>query len=81
VVEVGNNRYRLIGRVFYARDRHSEGIIYILRVMDHAEYDKKRWIDDCGCRKPQPKKKSPTATTTRSRRWTTIRVQTKKSGR
>jgi len=51
VFDVGNNRYRLIGRVNYAR-----GIVYVLKVMDHAEYDKGRWIDDCGCHEPPPKR-------------------------
>jgi mRNA interferase HigB len=51
VFDVGNNRFRLIGRVNYRR-----GIIYVLGVMDHIEYDKKRWVDDCGCHKPPPKK-------------------------
>jgi mRNA interferase HigB len=50
VFDVGNNRFRLIGRINYGR-----GIVYVLRVMDHAEYDRKHWIDDCGCRKPPPK--------------------------
>jgi mRNA interferase HigB len=49
VFDVGNNRFRLIGRVNYAK-----GIIYVLRVMDHPEYDKKLWVDDCGCHKPPP---------------------------
>ena len=52
VFDVGNNRYRLIGRVNYAR-----GIVYVLKVMDHAEYEKGRWIDDCGCHEPPPKRK------------------------
>src|SRR5205823_402955 len=51
VFDVGNNRFRLIGRVFYAT-----GKLYILKVMDHREYDQKRWIDDCGCHKPPPRK-------------------------
>jgi mRNA interferase HigB len=51
VFDVGNNRFRLIGRVNYAR-----GVIYVLRVMDHAEYDKKRWVDDCGCHRPPPRR-------------------------
>ncbi len=50
VYDVGNNHYRLIGRVNYAK-----GIIYILKVMDHREYDKKAWVDDCGCHKPAPR--------------------------
>ena len=52
VFDVGNNRYRLIGRVFYAK-----GIIYVLKVMDHAQYDKRRWVDECGCHEPPPKRK------------------------
>jgi mRNA interferase HigB len=54
VFDVGNNRFRLIGRVNYAR-----GIVYVLRVMDHREYDMKLWVDDCGCHKPPPKKPAP----------------------
>jgi mRNA interferase HigB len=59
VFDVGNNRYRLIGRVNYAR-----GIIFVLLPMDHEEYDRRPWADECGCHKPPPKrvpapKKSP----------------------
>jgi len=53
VFDVGNNRYRLIGRINYTK-----GILYVLRVMDHTEYDKNLWVDDCGCHKPPPKKPS-----------------------
>ena len=49
VFDVGNNRFRLIGRVNYRR-----GIVYVLRVMDHAEYDKNLWVEDCGCYRPPP---------------------------
>ena len=55
VFDVGNNRFRVIGRVNYARR-----IVYVLRVMDHAEYDKRPWADECGCHQPPPK--HPTAT-------------------
>jgi mRNA interferase HigB len=51
VFDVGNNRFRLIGRVFYAA-----GKLYILGVMDHQVYDQGRWIDDCGCYDPPPKR-------------------------
>jgi mRNA interferase HigB len=51
VLDVGNNRFRLIGRVFYAT-----GKLYILKVMDHQEYDKNRWVDDCGCHQPPPRR-------------------------
>jgi mRNA interferase HigB len=52
VFDVGNNRFRLIARI-----NHRKGIIYTLRVMDHPEYNKKKWVDDCRCHEPPPKKK------------------------
>jgi len=51
VFDVGNNRYRLIGRVNY-----STGILYVLRVMDHKEYDKNLWQKSCRCHEPPPPK-------------------------
>jgi mRNA interferase HigB len=57
VYDVGNNRFRLIGRVKYTKpDPRKKGIIYVLRVMDHKEYDKGTWAEDCGCFRPPPKK-------------------------
>jgi len=52
VFDVGHNRYRVIGRVNFAR-----GIVYVLSVMDHAEYDRKKWIADCGCHEPPSKRR------------------------
>ena len=68
VFDVGNNRFRLIGRVNYAK-----GILYVLQVMDHAEYDRNRWVDSCGCHKPPPERPvtsngSPTGRKPASRR-------------
>jgi mRNA interferase HigB len=54
VFDVGNNRYRLIGRV-----RYGSGIVYVLKVMDHLEYDKGRWPEECGCHLPPPGKPAP----------------------
>jgi mRNA interferase HigB len=54
VFDVGNNRYRLIGRVRYASGR-ALGRVYVLRVMDHKEYDTVDWEKGCGCHKPPPK--------------------------
>jgi mRNA interferase HigB len=51
VFDVGNNRYRLIAQVNYGR-----GIVYVLKVMDHAEYDGGRWAEECGCHEPPPRK-------------------------
>src|SRR5262249_12141406 len=50
VFDVGNNRFRLIGRVNFAK-----GIVYVLKVMDHREYDKGLWVDQCGSHQPPPK--------------------------
>ena len=52
VFDAGNNRFRIIARINY-----NLGNVYILKVMDHKEYDKKAWIDDCGCRRPAPERK------------------------
>ena len=54
VFDVGNNRFRLVARVNYRR-----GILYVLRMMDHAEYDRNLWVEDCGCYKPAPKRPRP----------------------
>ena len=54
VFNVGGNKYRLIGRVRYSR-RQIPGVVYILSVMTHAEYDKNTWPDECGCFEPPPK--------------------------
>lgn len=51
VFDVGNNRFRLIGRVNHGRE-----IIYVLRAMDHEEYDKGLWPETRGCRRPPPRK-------------------------
>ncbi|WP_165232276.1 type II toxin-antitoxin system HigB family toxin [Aquisphaera insulae] len=51
VFDVGNNRYRLIAIVNFAQQT-----LYIRRVMDHPEYDKNLWPDQCGCRTPLPSK-------------------------
>jgi hypothetical protein len=62
---VGNNRFRLIGPVNFHK-----GILYVLKAMDHSEYDRGLWVTDCGCHEPRlkktavvkksPMKKSPT---------------------
>lgn len=54
VFDVGNNRFRLIGRVNYRA-----GKLYVLMVMDHAEYDSGAWKTDCNCFKPPPKLEPP----------------------
>ena len=61
VFDVGNHRFRLIGRVFY-----DAGKLYVLKVMDHQDYEKNRWVDECGCHEPPPKG-APQAKTSPSR--------------
>src|SRR5262249_32971741 len=51
VFDVGNNRFRLIARVNYRLHR-----VYVLKVMDHAEYDRINWAEECGCHQPPPKR-------------------------
>lgn len=41
VFNIGGNKYRLVVRVEYERQR-----VYIRAVMTHAEYDKDKWKDD-----------------------------------
>jgi len=53
VFDIGNNRYRLIGRVFYPHK------LYVLRVMDHEEYDRVPWASQCECHSPPPKRRVP----------------------
>lgn len=67
VFDVGNNRIRLIGRVRYANDM-GRGIVYVLKVMTHAEYDEDKWPDECGCHKKPPKKDAPRPTKKKTRK-------------
>lgn len=48
VFDVMNNHIRLIAFVFFADEKRS-GIVYIRKVMTHAEYDENKWPDQCGC--------------------------------
>ena len=54
VFDVGNNRFRLIARIFF-----ETGTMYILKVMDHREYDRNRWPEERECHEPPPTKKPP----------------------
>lgn len=58
VFDVGDNRFRLIARVLFARQR-----LYVRKVMDHKQYDRKdpknksrsQWEAECGCHEPPPR--------------------------
>lgn len=42
VFNIGGNKYRLIVKIRYERQR-----IYVIHVLTHKDYDKGRWKDDC----------------------------------
>jgi mRNA interferase HigB len=51
VFNVGGNKFRLVTRILYASQK-----IFVLKALAHAEYDQKKWQDECGCFSPPPKK-------------------------
>jgi mRNA interferase HigB len=44
VFDIRNNRYRIIARIDY-----SLGVVQILHVLRHKEYDRGSWKNECGC--------------------------------
>jgi len=52
VFNIGGNKYRLVSRILYRSQK-----VFILKVMRHAEYEKHRWKEECGCFTPPPKVK------------------------
>jgi mRNA interferase HigB len=44
VFNIKGNDYRLVTKIKYRRQA-----IYIKKVMTHAEYDRRRWRDECKC--------------------------------
>jgi mRNA interferase HigB len=57
VFDIHHNRFRLVAFVKYRRGRQN-GIVYIRRIMTHAEYDRNRWQEPCGCLTPPPKRRT-----------------------
>jgi mRNA interferase HigB len=49
VFNILRNDFRLIARI-----RFRTHIVYVLRVMTHAEYDRSNWKSECGCYLPPP---------------------------
>lgn len=49
VFNIGGNKYRLITRILYPRQK-----VFILKLMTHAEYDENQWKEQCGCFAPPP---------------------------
>lgn len=67
VFDIGGNKYRLIARVLYEKQK-----VYVLKVMTHGEYDKNKWKSECGCYSPSPKKETvnkPDATSRQKSSW------------
>ncbi len=46
VFDAGGNKYRIIAAIHFQSVYVAQGRVYLLRVMDHAEYDRMKWIDD-----------------------------------
>jgi mRNA interferase HigB len=42
VFNIGGNKYRLIVKIRYQRQR-----IYVIHVLTHQDYDKGKWKNDC----------------------------------
>ncbi len=62
VFNIGRNKYRLVTRILYPSQR-----VFILAVLTHAEHDKGRWKETCGCFEPAPRPKSELSK--KSREW------------
>jgi mRNA interferase HigB len=46
VFDIANNRYRLIAHIHYLDVHPEKGRVYVLKLMTHKEYDKKKWMDE-----------------------------------
>jgi mRNA interferase HigB len=44
VFNIGGRKYRLVAIINYGTQ-----VVYVRHVLTHAEYDKERWKDECGC--------------------------------
>lgn len=53
VFNIGGNKYRLVTRILYPSQK-----VFILKVMNHAEYDDDKWKAECGCFDPSSHPKS-----------------------
>jgi mRNA interferase HigB len=63
VFNIGVNKYRLVTRILYPSQK-----AFVLKVMTHAEYDENKWIDECGCFTPPPKRPRPRSREPKPRR-------------
>jgi len=54
VFNIAGNKYRLVVRLRYRSHK-----VFILKVMTHAEYDRGRWVEQCGCFTEDPRGRIP----------------------
>jgi mRNA interferase HigB len=58
VFDIGGNKFRLLARIEYGKGDRS-GRVFVVKIMDHKEYDRKLWHKECGCYKANLIKRSP----------------------
>jgi len=46
VSDIHNNAYRMVTAIHYVKTRPAKGRVYVLAIMDHAEYDRQKWKRD-----------------------------------
>jgi mRNA interferase HigB len=46
VFDAGGNKYRIIAAIHFLPAHFSKGRVYVLRVMDHHEYDRMKWAEE-----------------------------------
>ena len=63
VFNIAGNKYRLIARIRYLSRK-----VYVLKVMTHGEYDKRTWVDECGCHRAPPKRRTSKRSTSGSKK-------------
>ena len=63
VFNIAGNKYRLIVRIRYGSRK-----VYLLKVMTHGEYDKGTWVDECGCHRAPPKRRTSRRSTNGSKK-------------
>jgi mRNA interferase HigB len=63
VFNIGGNKYRLVTRILYGSQK-----VFVLKTMTHAEYDKDKWKEDCGCFEPPPAKPDVKSKTRQAKR-------------
>ncbi len=63
VFNISGNKYRLVTRILYPSQK-----VFVLKVLNHKEYDEDEWKEDCGCYAPPPIRPSKSGTTQPTKR-------------